>query len=104
MAARRTSQQQTPPATEMVELGTFVSATPVGYVACSAQEIEAITRLIRHTTVGEVNKAFFNNLLIIKTLAPEASRDLLVYPTPMVIDFVSKLRHRLALTYYNGRS
>lgn len=98
MAAR---QQQ--PQAEPFDPGTFVSTIPVGYVNADPAERRRIDEMMRALPQTEISRPFLHNLLMIKTLAPEQSRDLLVLPVPMVVDFVKTLKEKLVATYYHSR-
>jgi len=89
------------PASAPVEMGTFVSEIAIGYVAPTPAEIRQIDAALRAQPTSVVQTdAFLRNLLVIKLLAPEASRELLIYPAPMVLQFVDDLRRQLQQQYY----
>lgn len=85
----------------VVDPGTFISTVPVGFVAPSPTDIARIDRLMRDLPQTGGDRQFFANLLTIKMLAPEESRDLFIYPSPMVIDFVGKLKTVLTMRYFS---
>lgn len=93
----RTTTPPTSPSPE--EIGTFVSTTPIGFVTPTDTEVRAILRAARAPTLTD-GGAFYRDLLVLKQLAPEQTRNLLVYPAPMVLRFVNQLRDRLVMQYY----
>ena len=98
-----TARNSTPaqPTAQPTDPGVFVSNIPVGFVAPSPEDIARIDRLMRSLPTSATDARFFNNLLTIKMLAPEESRELLIYPSAMVVDFVNRLRQTLTMTYYS---
>ncbi len=103
MATRSTgSASTTPPTTPPppTELGTFISATSIGFVRPTPTESRRILDAMRRLPEGAVTESFLRDLLVIKQLAPAESRELLIYPAPMVVQFVKQLRNQLQLKYY----
>ena len=98
MAAPRTPTPPAPP----TELGTFVSSVAVGFVAPTNGESARILRAMQELPQGGVTTNLLKDLLLIKQLAPRESAGLLIYPAPMVLDFVRRLKTQLTLQYYRG--
>lgn len=90
------------PATETNpnDVGVFVSNTAIGYVLADPVDAARMTQALKNGSVAEMDKRFVNNLLILKLLAPTESAELLIYPVPMIRDFVATLRQELVLSYY----
>ena len=95
MAAPTPAPEQNPN-----DVGTFVSGTAIGFVMASPTEVAAITRQMKSGSVGNLNRKFIDDLLAIKLLAPQESASLLIQPVPMIMNFVSSLRHELVMSYY----
>ena len=99
MATPRTPTTSPIPPAPM-ELGNFVSTIPIGFVAPSPDESRRILAAMGELPTGIITNEFLKDLLVIKQLAPAESSGLLVYPAPMVVDFVRQLRTQLQLRYY----
>ena len=99
MAARTPATPPTPPAAP-TELGTFVSTVSIGFVAPSREESARILTAMSSLPQTEITASFLRDLLVIKQLAPRESAGLLIYPAPMVLDFVRRLKGQLTLQYY----
>ena len=82
------------------DVGTFVSGTAIGFVMASPTEVAAITRQMKLGSATNMSRKFIDDLLAIKLLAPQESAALLIQPVPMIMTFVSSLRHELVMSYY----
>jgi hypothetical protein len=81
------------------DLGIFVSTSPVGFLEPCPDTVQQIRAYL--TTVSKtIPRQMLNDLLVIKLLAPEASRDLVIYNLPMATAFLGQLRQQLVMAYY----
>lgn len=87
----------------IIDPGTFISTNPVGFVSPTPAAIARINRLMLDLPQTDADRQFFVNLLTIKLLAPEESKELFIYPSAMVVDFVTRLKSALTMRFYNGR-
>jgi len=103
-AAGRTNPQQAPTPAPILEpntndVGLFVSTTPIGYLEPNAEVAKRILSHVQALT-KEVSRHFLQDLLTIKMLVPEESKDLVIYNVPMAVDFIGRLREQLVMKYY----
>lgn len=79
---------------------TFVSTTVYGYVLPTPAQMRMIERKIRK--MGEasgLSQVLVRQLLTIKLLAPDASRDMQIYQLPEVSTFLASLSSALVQRY-----
>lgn len=87
------------PKRDFNDVGTFVSSVAVGFVLATERDMVQINQALR-ANGSKLTKTFLDNLLTIKLLAPDESRDLMIQPTSQIQSFVSSLRQGLLLKYY----
>lgn len=81
--------------------GIFITTTPIAYLEPPAATIQAIQAQLKSLTVV-IPQSLLRDLLTIKLLAPEESKDLVVYNIPMAAEFITKLKNDLVMKYYMG--
>ena len=81
------------------DIGTFVTCQPVGYLEPPADVVKKVHAHLK-TLTDAIPAQMLRDLLVLKLLVPEESRDLVIYNLPMAAEFLGRLRHQLVLKYY----
>lgn len=105
MAAPRrgTSQVETPTPAPTPDIfnGLFIDSKIRGFVEPSEAEATLIRRLMRDDTrVAQLNSRFWADLHVIKLLAPEQSRELVIYGHDTAQNSIHRIAQQLMLRYY----
>ena len=82
-------------------VGTFVSDVPIGYVEPSREVVAGMRSVIHQVTFHTVPRQLLKDLLTIKLLAPEESKELIVYNIPQAIGFISEISELLVRRYHS---
>ena len=99
MATTTTTPEEPQPAPDLNNVGIFVTSLPFGYVEPSAAVLAQIqTRLLGRATPP--TREFLQDLLTLKVLMPQESRELRIYTLPEAITIVRKMR-QVAIRHYH---
>ena len=90
----------TPVVPPVVNVGTFVTTSVLGYVEPSLEEAIKIEQMVRALNSSSVSPDFLNGLFMIKLLAPDAARELKIYNIDAVVAIVGRLKGSLVRSYY----
>ena len=97
MATPRTATPPTP-ATDANNPGIFISTTALGYVQAPAGVIAQINASLR--ALPAIPRQVLEQLLTIKLLAPQESRELVIYNVPEAVKMINEVRAALSRRYY----
>ena len=103
MADTTTATTATPPTPERDtnDVGIFTSTSAIGFVEPSVTTIGKIEAKLKEMFVKTPPaKDFLKALMTIKMLAPQESRDLIIYNLPQAVAIIKQLEQKLLHTYY----
>lgn len=100
MAVVETNQ---PPQSNSNDVGVFIDNKPYGYVSASPATIKRVLSHFKDAMRVAPNKQTLQDLLTIKMLAPEESKELKIYNISQAIAYISDIREALVTNYTSMR-
>ncbi len=82
--------------------GIFISDTIYGYMEPPAQQVMELERALRGQMGGDLPRQMVKDLLTIKMLAPEDSRELRIYNIPEAITLIGQVAQALVMRYHHS--
>lgn len=82
------------------DVGIFVTQQAIGYVEYEGEEVQKIEELVKEFLKAAPSKEMLKDLLTIKLLMPEASRDLRIYTLPQAVGMIKKIKEIAVRGYY----
>ena len=90
------------PAGDPNDIGLFISTVATGYVEPAIDKVRAIETAIHSLILPNVSRQILKDLMTIKLLAPEESKDLVICNIPQVAAFIHQIRTVLVRRYHEG--
>ena len=93
----------TSPSQDSNNVGLFVTTSLIGYKEPSRAIVERIHEALRVTQTA-IPPQLLKDLIIIKLLAPAASKDVMIYTIPDAVAMIAQLNDTLVRRYCNDHS